>query len=213
MMRMMRALLSALCLLAVIAAPATAAEQAQPESDQWTGFYLGINGAGLFGQSKWSDTDAHPHPKGGLIGGTAGYNWQVRGPWVIGLEGDGAWADSSGSEGCGEDISCETKSSWLATVRGRVGYAWNPLMPYLTGGMAVGDIEANRTGFHGANDTNVGWTVGIGGEGTVGPHWTVKLEFLYVDLGDISCSAGNCGVATKIDLHDRVIRGGLNYRF
>jgi outer membrane immunogenic protein len=201
----------------VIVTPALAADEPQQAaaetSHDWTGVYLGINGAGIFGQSDWNDLDAKPKPKGGLIGGTAGFNWQFMGPWVIGLEGDGAWADASGSDGCGEDIDCETKSSWLATVRGRVGYAWNPLMPYVTGGMAVGDIEANRTGFAGANDTNVGWAAGVGGEGTLGPHWTVKIEFLYVDLGDLSCSAGACGTATKIDLQDRIIRGGLNYRF
>lgn len=207
---MMRSLLVALCLLSVFAAPAPAADE---KIQNWTGLYLGINGAGIFGQSDWSKVDAKPKPKGGMIGGTAGFNWQVASSWVIGLEGDGAWADVSGSDGCGEDIDCETKSSWRATVRGRAGYVWGTFMPYLTGGMVAGDVEANRTGFPGANDTNVGWTLGIGGEGMLGPHWSAKVEFLYADLGDLSCSAGKCGTATKIDLHDRIIRGGLNYRF
>jgi outer membrane immunogenic protein len=218
---MIRPLLSWLCLLAVMAAPAVAADAPQHESDEapahsvydWTGFHVGINGGGIWGQSKWSDLDVSPNPKGGLMGGTVGYSWQVKGPWVIGLEGDGAWADVNGTETCSEGISCETKGSWLATVRGRVGYAWDPLLPYVTGGMAAGDIEVKRTGFDGASANNVGWVVGGGGEGTLAPHWSVKVEFLYVDLGDFSCSAGNCGVATKIDLHERILRAGLNYRF
>lgn len=207
---MTRSLVAALSLVAIFVSPALAADETLPS---WTGLYLGINGAGIFGQSDWSKVGASPNPKGGMIGGTAGFNWQVTGPWVIGLEGDGAWADVSGSDGCGEDVDCETKSSWRATVRGRAGYAWSTIMPYVTGGMIAGDLEANRTGFAGANDTNVGWTVGIGGEGVIGPHWSAKIEFLYADLGDLSCSAGRCGVATKIELRDRIIRGGINYRF
>lgn len=210
---MMRSLLGGLCLLAVIVAPAIAAAQPDLASERWTGVYLGINGAGVFGQSDWSHVDASPNPKGGMIGGTLGFNWQMPGPWVIGVEGDGAWADAGGSEGCGDDVSCETKSSWRATVRGRAGYVWGTFMPYLTGGMIAGDIEANRTGFAGAHDTSVGWTVGIGGEGMLGPHWSAKVEFLYADLGDISCGTGDCGTSTKVELRDRIIRGGINYRF
>ena len=86
---------------------------------------------------------------------------------------------------------CETRNNWLGTVRGRVGYAFDRVMPYVTGGLAVGDIEANQPGFAGVSDTNVGWTVGGGIEAAIASNWTAKLEYLYVDLGDVSCSAGS----------------------
>ena len=84
---------------------------------------------------------------------------------------------------------CQTKNNWLGTVRGRVGYAWDRVMPYVTGGLAVGDIEANQAGFAGVHDTNVGWTAGGGVEAALAGNWTAKLEYLHVDLGHINCGA------------------------
>ena len=79
--------------------------------------------------------------------------------------------------------------------------------------LRVGDVEANRTGFVGSTSTNAGWTVGVGIEGVIAGNWTAKLEYLYADLGDTTCSAVACGVATNVDLTVNVVRGGLNYRF
>src|SRR3982750_924735 len=60
----------------------------------WTGFYLGINGGGGFGGSNWNGFAVSNSPSGGMIGGTAGYNWQGAGnPWVFGLEGDIDWTN------------------------------------------------------------------------------------------------------------------------
>ncbi len=44
-------------------------------------------------------------------------------------------------------------------------------------------------------------------------NWTAKVEYLYVDLGDTTCSAAACGTATNIDLTTNVVRAGINYRF
>ena len=98
-------------------------------------------------------------------------------------------------------------------MRGRVGYAWDRWLPYVTGGVAFGDIEANRTGFAGNSDTNAGWTIGAGIEGVIAGNWTAKLEYLYADLGDTTCSAAACGTATNVDLSMSVFRAGVNYRF
>lgn len=207
----------------VLAMPASAADlprgmpykaPAQVMAYNWTGFYLGINGGGGWGNSDWNGLGVSNSPSGGMIGGTAGYNWQGMGsPWVFGLEGDIAWTGINDSTACGAAFSCETKNTWFGTVRGRVGYSIDRFLPYITGGVAFGDIEANRTGFAGTSDTNAGWTLGAGIEGVIVGNWTAKLEYLYADIGDTTCSAAACGTATNVDLQVNVLRAGLNYRF
>ena len=208
--------------LALAAMPASAADlprgstykaPAYAAQYNWTGFYLGINGGGGFGDSSWNGFAVSNSPSGGMIGGTAGYNWQAAGsPWVFGLEGDIDWTNLKDSTACGA-LNCQTKNNWFGTVRGRVGYAFDRFLPYFTGGLAIGNVEANRTGFIGSTSTNAGWTVGVGLEGVIAGNWTAKLEYLYADLGGTTCSAVACGVATNVDLTVNVVRGGLNYRF
>ena len=219
---MKRFVVAGLGFLALAAMPASAADlprgtpyRAPVYAPQynWTGFYLGINGGGGFGDSDWNGFAVSNNPSGGMIGGTAGYNWQGAGsPWVFGLEGDIDWTNIKDSTACGA-LNCQTKNNWFGTVRGRVGYAFDRFLPYFTGGLAVGDVEANRTGFAGSKDTNAGWTVGVGIEGVIAGNWTAKLEYLYADLGDTTCSAVACGAATNVDLTVNVVRAGLNYRF
>ena len=78
------------------AMPPTRAPAFVPAFYSWNGFYLGINGGGAFGRSDWSAFGGDTNVSGGLIGVTAGYNWQS-GQWVFGLEGDIDWADIKGN--------------------------------------------------------------------------------------------------------------------
>ncbi len=126
----------------------------------WTGFYVGVNGGGAFGSSKWDSTNSF-NIDGGLIGGTAGYNYQV-GQAVFGVEADIDWADISGNTTTACPLGCKTSDNWLATVRGRLGYAADRFMPFVTGGAAFGDIRASTPGFPTASATNAGWTLGGG---------------------------------------------------
>ena len=73
--------------------------------------------------------------------------------------------------------------------------------------------EANRTLFASVKNTNAGWTIGAGVEGAIVGNWTVKVEYLYADLGSINCSVFACGVTTGVDLRLNIVRGGINYRF
>jgi len=165
----------------------------------WTGFYIGINGGGGWGTADWTfngfDTS------GGLAGGTLGYNWQM-GQGVFGLEGDFDWSNIGGSTGCAS-TSCEVRNHWLSTVRGRWGYAFDRFMPYVTGGVAFGEVATSVVGFTSTATTKTGWTVGAGVEGSISGPWTAKVEYLYVDLGGSSNS----------DFRAHVGRVGLNYRF
>lgn len=175
----------------------------------WSGFYLGVTGGGGWGGSSWDSTGGFDI-SGWTVGATAGYNYQV-GQAVFGLEGDINWSNISGTTlGC-----CETKNTWLGTVRGRVGYAFDRLMPYVTGGVAFGDVEANVPGFPGASDTRVGWTLGGGVEYAITNNLSAKAEYLYVDLGSFNCglSCGGGLTTDNVDFHTHLVRGGLNWKF
>jgi outer membrane immunogenic protein len=181
----------------------------------WTGFYGGINGGGAWGTSDWNGLPASFNVSGGLIGGQLGYNWQF-GQFVYGLEGDADWADirgNAGNIGCGLG-TCTTKNDFLATVRGRLGYAIDRWMPYVTGGLAIGDIRTTTPFTGGVDQTNAGWTVGAGIEFAIAGNWTAKAEYLYVDLGNVNCSV-SCGLpfGNSVSLTESVVRGGINYRF
>lgn len=180
----------------------------------WTGFYIGVNGGGGWGGSEWSNglgSTGTFDLSGAVVGGTVGYNWQMN-QVVFGLEGDMDWSNIRGSTPCGI-TSCETRNNWLGTVRGRIGYAFDRFMPYVTGGLAVGDIKAERPSLGTTTQTNAGWTLGGGVEVAIAGPWTAKVEYLYADLGKGNCDVSVCGVSTDVDFHTNLVRGGINYRF
>lgn len=178
----------------------------------WTGFYLGINGGGGWGTSQWDGVDQFD-VSGGLIGGTIGYNWQVN-QIVLGAEGDIDWSGIKGTTTVLCPAGCETRNKWLVTARGRLGYAFDRFLPYITGGLAAGDINATRPGFPGGSNSNAGWTAGLGLEVGVVSNVSVKAEYLYLDLGDFNCGL-NCALAPtgNTSFNANLFRGGLNVRF
>jgi outer membrane immunogenic protein len=178
----------------------------------WSGFYLGINGGGGWGRSYWT-TPGGFDTSGGLVGGTIGYNYQIN-QAVLGVEGDIDWADINGSvTNAACPAGCSTGDNWLSTIRGRLGYAAGRFMPYITGGAAFGDIKASGPGLAGVDTTNAGWTAGGGIEFAIAGHWTAKAEYLYVDLGRVSCGLA-CGAVTQnVSWRSNIGRVGINYRF
>ncbi len=186
-------------------------------SYNWTGAYIGINGGYGFGRSKWDGLPAGPasfNVNGGMVGGQLGYNWQF-GQFVYGVEGDGDWTDLRGTANFANcSVGCRTRNDFLSTARGRFGFAADRWLPYVTGGLAVGDIKATVPGFAGVDKTNAGWTAGGGLEFALSGPWTVKAEYLYVDLGKAGCSVA-CGLpaGNNVSLTTNVVRGGINYRF
>ncbi len=129
---------------------------------------------------------------------------------VFGVEGDIDWSNIRGSSVCGTAIitSCETRNDWLGTARGRLGYAFDRFMPYVTGGLAVGEIKTSIAGIGSANDTKAGWTAGAGLEAAIAGPWTAKVEYLYVDLG-----RGGSVLGSDSKFTTNIVRAGLNYRF
>ena len=177
-----------------------------PPPFTWTGFYIGVNGGGGFGNSKWDTTNGF-NTSGGFVGGTIGYNYQIQ-HVLLGVEGDVDWSGIKGSTG-----GFSTANTWLSTVRGRVGYAADRFLPYITGGGAFGNINASAPGLAGGSTTNAGWTVGAGLEFAFYANWSAKAEYLYVSLNKFNCGIG-CGAATdNVSFNANLIRAGINYRF
>jgi outer membrane immunogenic protein len=190
--------------------PVKAPAYVPPPVYNWTGFYLGINGGGAWGRSEFSAPfeSGSFDTSGWLAGGTIGYNWQT-GPVVFGLEGDIDYAHINGSAICGGGVTtCEIRNNWLGTARGRLGYAFDRIMPYVTGGGAFGGVKTNIPGFGNTSDTKIGWTAGGGVEAAIAGPWTAKVEYLYVDLGHPDSILGS-----DAKFKTNIVRAGLNYRF
>ena len=135
---MKKILLTTTALIAFGIAPAAAADlAARPYTkapaaaiaiNNWSGFYLGAMGGYAQENSSGIGTLS-----GGFAGGTAGYNWQM-GNIVLGVEADAAWADIGARVGNPALSALETRIRDMGTVRGRVGYAFDQVLIYGTGG-------------------------------------------------------------------------------
>ena len=175
----------------------------------WTGVYVGINGGGGWGRSDFSGALAGSNfrTSGGMVGGTLGYNYQV-GQTVFGVETDLDWSNVKGSATCAVGVVCETRNNWLGTARGRIGYAFDRVMPYVTGGLAYGGVKNTVTGAGDTTSTKAGYALGGGMEAAISGPWTAKVEYLYADLGRTSAPLG-----TDARFYEHTVRAGLNYRF
>ncbi|MGH6684170.1 MAG: outer membrane protein, partial [Pseudolabrys sp.] len=136
------------------------------------------------------------------------------GQFLAGAEGDLSWASSSGSAVGAPTLCtagpCTSKLTWLSTIRGRFGYVAGTWMPYVTGGFAFGNLDTcENVTCH--SDTHTGWTVGGGVEAKLPANWSVKVEYLYADLG--SHSSYFLFVPHTASLTENIARVGLNYKF
>lgn len=225
-----------------------------PPVFSWTGFYLGANGGGGFGQREQFNSfetylgapfvdGTWPgggnfgtlRPSGGFGGGQLGYNWQT-GPFVLGIEGDLQGASIRGSQSATLPYisGANTVTEWLntnleifGTVRGRIGYAWDNLMLFATGGFAYGETHAgymfaDSMGFAGGSDnysTRIGYAVGGGFEYAFLPKLSLKVEYQYIDLGSTTVGLAEtlAGAATgygdfaSASFRYNIVRLGLNY--
>jgi outer membrane immunogenic protein len=200
----------------------------------WTGLYFGANLGGAFGNQDVALIDnatggtaasGSVSPDGFIIGDQIGYNWQVN-QWVFGLEADfqGSTQKEDGAPltALGSTVTYTSRLRWFGTVRGRVGYAFDRFLPYITGGWAYGDARIDGVATTGVttrnfenDDTVSGWTVGAGIEWAILDHWSAKAEYLYINFED-----GPSGLATAATLNisgtnltESIARVGLNYRF
>jgi outer membrane immunogenic protein len=220
-----------------------------PYTPDWTGFYVGVHGGGGWGHTSFDPSESvfrslsgtpdpfftapNPSPKGGLVGGQVGYNWQW-GQVVGGLETDFSAADINDSTAFQTPgtlfsnpatFSTDYKIDELASVRGRLGYLILPsLLAYGTGGAGWGHFRwsANSVDTAGnlASETTFsnefGWVAGAGLEWKLSPNWLLRGEWLHYDFGQVTnppigalfpLNEGN--VKVKVD----VARAALSYKF
>lgn len=207
----MRRVRFATAALALIAAPAGAADiprqgarlpyaaPAPAVTFTWTGPYLGVN----LGH-QWSSLSPLVGEPSGISGGIqGGYNWQF-GQLVVGGE-----ADIQAS--AAEDTFAAYKFSnpWFGTLRGRAGYAMNNILLYGTLGFAYGGIKGETTTGLSESKTHGGWAGGLGMEVGITPNWTARAEYIYMDLGDRTYAI--TGAANGLE--SNILRFGVNYRF
>lgn len=174
----------------------------------------------------------------GIIGGgQIGYNWQI-GRALVGLEADvdvpslktsqaGTFGFPS-TPGTFFTVATSVSTDWLMTVRPRVGWTANNWLLYVTGGLAVAKENFSQTiGLIAPSvltdtfsATQAGWTVGAGIEAKLNPNLSLKVEYLYVDLGTTPSTAGiltppfpASGVNSATRLSVSVARVGLNWHF
>lgn len=174
--------------------------------------------------------------QGVLGGGQIGYNYQT-GAIVAGIEADFQGSDIHGSgdyfypgaPGVPARTTVNSRLDWFGTVRGRVGFTPVPeALLYVTGGLAYGRVNSDASivgtpptvaNFHGtSSDVRAGWTIGGGGEWAFAPRWSIKAEYLYVDLGSSTVHMTDPQYPTfffdsKFEHREHIGRIGVNYKF
>jgi outer membrane immunogenic protein len=223
--------------------PAYKAAPAEVPYDPWNGLYLGLSGGGGWGDPSTdiafntlaaSITPQHYTTRmSGAIGGlTAGRNWRANPFSVVGLEGDISASGIKGSStnaafcaGTACTYSETEKLNWLATVRARAGITpWNPLLIYVTGGLAVGGVKAANQILDGASmwsgsdsSTRTGWVAGAGAEYALTPQTSLKVEYLHYDLGTFSVVSPSPTAAAILNANVKtageIVRAGFNWHF
>lgn len=195
--------------------PTKAPSRAAPFYSDWAGFYIGIHGG--YG---WGDMngDVDMKPRGGLVGGHAGYLWQW-GSAVGGLEIDYSAASLKqdqtfvipDSAPVTETVS--SKIDALGSARARLGWLWTPnLLAYGTAGIGLAHSKLSLSFSDGGSGTSAassfGWVVGAGLEYQFANNWRLRTEYLHYDFGTVSYFGG-----LNADLRVDVVRGALSYKF
>jgi opacity protein-like surface antigen len=212
----------------LIAGAAQAADmqlKAPPRAEQvyssWAGFYLGVHGGYGWGHLDFNE-DISPFgnqkPKGGLVGGHAGYLWQW-GSVVGGLEIDYSAASLKQSQSFTfvdeEDPfteSLRSKVDALGSARARLGWLWTPnLLAYGTAG--IGWAHSKLTFCEGSScestaESSFGWVAGAGLEYQFANNWRLRAEYLHYDFNTVTYFG-----SLNADLSVDVVRGALSFKF
>jgi opacity protein-like surface antigen len=208
--------------------PTKAPPRVTPFYNDWAGFYIGIHGgygwSGLNGDATFHAEFfgfPDPKPRGGLVGGHAGYLWQW-GSAVGGFEIDYSAASLKQDQSIVDVDNAaftDTRSSKidaLGSARARLGWLWTPnLLAYGTAGIGLahskvldGSLTVSSFESETSTVTSFGWVVGAGLEYQFANNWRLRAEYLHYDFGTVSYF-GEVNADLRID----VVRGALSYKF
>jgi outer membrane immunogenic protein len=218
-----------------LAAPAFAADVIEEQVYDWSGLYAGVFAGVGYTSSDWDgtddditfdpvDIDTSLNDTALLLGGLIGVNFQHDNV-VFGLEGDIAWFDSDkdkhldGAEG----LDLESQIEWLGSVRGRLGWADDRTLFYVTGGLAFADAEhtwddGGSPSFNMPSksvDLDFGWVAGLGIEHAWTDNILFRIEGFYFDLGSENGKVSGNGETDKFDVDQEIWVGriGVSYKF
>lgn len=227
------------------AAPARAADLPAPAPSyyppaiapalyDWTGFYIGGHvGAGLLADTDTQNGASATVPPTTLLGqinisqagfvggGQLGLNYQFA-SWVVGAEVSVSATNISGP-GTVPTLANNTLRMTSApmdfgAVTGRIGYAFNTLLPYVKAGVGSMQVHYTQdtllggtTGTQEIKDTRTGFTGGMGVEYGLTENFSAKLEYDFYDFGTKNYNFTTTPLSIRSDLH--VLEFGLNYRF
>jgi outer membrane immunogenic protein len=166
---------------------------------------------------------------GPIVGGQIGFNWQIS-SLVLGLEADGQWSNqnqSTSSPSCFGlcTINETTAINWFATARARIGYAFDRILVYGTGGAAWMNASdtANATGFGATvniaslSSSAIGYAVGAGVEAAITNNLSARVEYLFMSSSRFSATAPlpiiGGTITETATINDSIVRAGLNWRF
>jgi outer membrane immunogenic protein len=201
----------------------------------WTGIYVGGQIGYAWGKSNTNLGDAYGDyvsfstNNSGVIGGAhVGYNLQLS-QFVVGLEGDVDGSSLSKTvssspyiSGYGLIVPTSISGSLgvQGSIRGRIGYAWDRVLLYATGGVAFGGFNGSIStpyGYDSTSTTRVGWTVGGGLEYAVTNNWSVRAEYRYAQFGHSTVYANNSfqnlGAYGNRTINENRVQVGFSYKF
>jgi opacity protein-like surface antigen/outer membrane receptor protein involved in Fe transport len=186
----------------------------------WSGFYLGLNAGGAFGTDSVTASggggSASVKEPGFIGGAQVGANYQT-GPVVWGFEADYDASTQNKSLPAGVLTGSTSQTPWLATLRGRVGMAFDRTLVYGTAGGAAGELRSIATIPAGTTSTTVtygSWIAGAGIEYGITNNLSTRIEYLYLDKNNIATGViGPPPTQITSHLQNNLVRAGVNYRF
>ncbi len=201
-----------------------------PATQSWAGLKIGAHAGGALALARtgnatyyFADTmdtyvfSGSGNLAGGLVGIHGGYDAQF-GAFLAGFEVDWSWSNLSGVGKLYEDRTARFDIDSLASLRGRLGWAHENALFYVTGGAAwaapVGTLQFSGVGVASVKHGYQGWVAGLGMEYRIAPRWTARAEYLRYDLGTrfYSLTAANGDIYSgNVNMTIDSLRVGLTY--